>query len=249
MSEITKQYYCRLCGVEIVPSNRVGSHLITKSTNWVKGDVKCVTKDGKVEDAKKQARQCNLLCWECEQKIKLWEDERLLVFRSEDSRPTQSCEEQQGLVGYGYNNEYIVLACLADLLRCSWSDFPLYSGVRLGEKHERRITEIISNGKIDDFSEYPVMLGRFNSESKIVDQVAQAPQRRKFEGVNFYCSTSLSGWIWMMKVDQRPFEPLEEWFLSEKDGTKVANFGNVMKSPFLMSVYRTALAITRNKRS
>lgn len=249
MSEEIEKHYCRLCGAEIVCGNRVESHLITRSTNWTKGDVKCVTKDGKVEDAKKQARQRNLLCWGCEQKIKVWEDERLLVFRSEDSRPTQSCEEQRGLIGHGYNNEYLVLACLADLLRCSWSDFPLYSEVNLGKKHERRVAEIVSNGKIDDFSEYPVMLGRFNSESEILDQVAQAPRRQKIEGVNFYCSASLSGWMWMVKVDQRPFDPLNEWFLLEKSGTKVANLGNAMNSPFLMSAYRTALAITKGKRS
>ena len=108
--------YCRICGDEIIKDNRVKSHLLTKSSYWG-GNRLVVLDDGTVDDANKQAWETNLLCGSCDKKLGQWENERKIMLTSEGNRPYQTSDEQCAIVGYGYNNEHIVLAFLADLLR------------------------------------------------------------------------------------------------------------------------------------
>ena len=126
MPEKIEKHYCRICNVEITPKNRLKSHILPKSTYYIKGNEYVILDDNRILDAKKRATEKNLLCSECDHKVGRWEQERLEMFNSNGSRPTEPQETQPVIFGHGFNNEQIVLACLADIYRCSISTLEPY---------------------------------------------------------------------------------------------------------------------------
>lgn len=237
--------YCRICGNEITKDNRVRSHLLTKSSYWG-GNRLVVLDDGTVGDANKQAWETKLLCDQCDKKLGRWEDERKTMLTSEGSRPHQPRDEQSAIVGYGYNSEHIALAFLADILRCSLTSHPIYSGVSLGQKHTDRILEILREGRVDDFGEYAITLARYSSENTILDEMTEIPCRLRLGPcvANYYRTFMPGGWIWMIKVSQQSIEALDKLAITSSD-IKVINLGDAGQSPDFEFALKNALIMKR----
>ena len=167
------------------------------------------------------------LCMHCDQKIGRWEDERER-FLSSVERPTKRFEEQNYIEAVGFNQEYIALACMADLYRCNVFADNLYREVNLGEKHSKRIADILNNGHLSNFMEYPIVVQRYNDQSKIIDEAFQIPHKIKFEdGVIAYWTVAPRGWSWIVKVDNRPCELLERVALGSSRNIKIINLGSI----------------------
>lgn len=241
---MSERYFCRICKTEITPKNRVKSHLLNRSINWSGGDLYTVSKTGEIIDAKKQARQQNLFCLQCEQKFKQWEDESLRLFSDQNNRPTKSPSEQPAIMCYGYNNEYIVLTCLTEVLRCSICNHPLYSDITLTDEQMQRIVKIISSSKINDFSEYPVVLARFNDCNITMDRATHPPIKITFpcgvippHGVYYLCKP-LRGWIWLLKIDKKPYPSLDRISIPSTGGITILNFGDIAQTPFATPILK-----------
>lgn len=205
-----------------------------------------VLDDGTVSDANKQAWETKLLCDQCDKKLGRWEDERQRMLTSEGNRPYQTQDKQCGIVGYGYNNGHIILAFLADILRCSLTSHPIYSGVNLGPKHTERILEILREGRVDDFGEYAVTLGRYSSENTILDGMVEIPCRLRLGPciANYYRIFMPGGWVWMIKVSQQSIEALDELAVTGHD-IKVLNLGDASQSPDFEFALKNALIMKK----
>lgn len=222
---------CRLCGAEIVVNNRVKSHILTKSSYLVGGQEYAVSGNGKVVDAMKQIREQNLLCRSCDGKIGRWEDERQKFLQSSTTIFQGDQDTQPILVSRGFNAEYVVLACLADLFRSSICSFGLYARISLGSKHEKRIADILRTGKVTSFSEYPVSFGRFSEEKTVLNEIAIIPTKTRCgigDGIrmNYYRCVIPGGWQWMVRVDRRPFAPLDLFAIADTNTIPIINIGD-----------------------
>lgn len=223
---------CRLCGSKLDSSNKRRSHALTKASFFDQVPLKSgehlllmnIGKPG-VYDAGHHAWEY-ALCGECEEKIGKWEDERER-FLSSAERPTKSFKEQKFIETMGFNQESIALACLADLYRCSVFVDELY-GVDLGEKHSKKITDILNRGKLNNFTEYPVVMKRYNNQDEITDGVFQIPSRVKFKnGIIAYEVIAPRGWSWIIKVDSRSYELMEKVALGSCENIRIINGGSI----------------------
>ncbi len=244
---------CRLCGAEIIVSNRVKSHILTKSSYLVGGQEYAVSGNGKVVDAMKQVREQNLLCRSCDGKIGRWEDERQKFLQSSATVFQGDQDAQPILVSRGFNAEYIVLACLADLFRSSICSFDLYARISLGNKHEERIADILRAGKIVNFSEYPVSFGRFSEEKTVLNEIAIIPAKTRCgigDGIriNYYRCMMPGGWQWMVRVDRRPFTPLDRFAIADVGAIPIINIGNYGNTDLPQIALHCAHLVVNHKR-
>lgn len=245
MFEQKVKYYCRICGTEITPNNRIRSHILTESTYYVSGGEYMVL-GNRVIDAKKRSTEKNLLCKECDYKIGRWEQERNEMFTSDGSRPTGPQRAQPAILGYGFNNEQIILACLADIFRCSISTLEPYSGIYLGEKHEQRIREILFRGFIEDCAEYPVVIGRYSSEERVLDSITQVPSKMRLGGVMHYQTFLPGGWSWIVRVSKQSFPLIDAAAVPIVGAIPVLNFGNAKSSNLYGIASKAAVAIAES---
>lgn len=243
----TSEHYCHICGAKITPQNRVKSHILTKSTYYVKGIEYAISSDNHIFDAKKRATEQDLLCNHCDHKIGQWEQKRLEFFTSDGSRPSKPQNAQSVIFEYNFDNEQIVLACLADIYRCSISNLEPYSSIHLGNRHEHRIQKILLAGTISDFTEYPVILGRYSDEEKILDDLTQIPHKLRFQpgGTIYYRTFLPGGWSWMVRISKQSFPTIDYGAIPKKGGIPVLNLGNSRYSPLFRAALRKALILEK----
>ncbi len=224
---------CRLCGVELNANNKRRSHALTKASFFDQPTIKpgehllvmSVGEPG-VYDAGHHTWEY-ALCKDCELKLGRWEDERER-FLSSVERPTKEFNEQNYIETTGFDQEAIALACLADLYRCSVFTDDLYRKIDLGKKHSGRIAEILNSGHLRSFTEYPVIMWRYNDQGTIVDEAFQLPYKIRFkDGIVAYETLAPRGWSWMVKVDSRPCELFEKVALGSSENIRTINAGNI----------------------
>ncbi len=230
--------YCQLCSVELTSKNRRKSHILTKASFFDKQHLKSGehailivgNKNPKIIDPGHHVWEY-LLCSDCEQKVAVWEQERER-FLSLTPRPTKPPTDERFFEVKGFNKEYIALACLADLFRGSVAHSEAYSKIRLGEKHESRIKEILNDGRVIDFFEYPIVFSRFMKSSDEIDEVIKYPQRVKLPHgdhcYNIYETIAPDGWVWMIKVDSQKFELMNRCAIGSATAISVLNQGNLL---------------------
>lgn len=239
---------CRICGKVLKGSDRIKSHHLTKATyydalNLKSGEHLACYKQGHIiaKDMAHFATE-HLLCRTCEQRISVWEHERERLFSS-DIRSNCRMEEEPWVEVAGYNQDYIKLACLADIFRCSEASSAPYAKVNLGLEHGEKIRQMLLEGTAGDKRDYPVILLRYNSEDKMTDGVGSVPMRGRWpDSINIYSVIAPRGWVWAIKVDRRPCEAMEKVSISSDDRTlKILNCGNFKHSIEYGRIARTIL--------
>lgn len=228
--------YCRLCGCELTKDKKRRSHALTNATYFRQqkeirggGRLELMSSEFLDKDAGHHETEY-AFCSECEIKFSIWEQERERFF-SECPRFEKEPEEQIAIEITGYNAEYIKLACLTDLYRCSVFEGVAYKKVSLGEYHTNKIKQMLLNEDAGDKTDYPVVLRRFNKKYKLVDEISEIPTPSKgLYGVRYYEAIAPRGWYWIVKVDSRRCSEIEDCSLGATPDIKVINFGDFRNS-------------------
>lgn len=239
---------CKICGVELTSKNKRRSHILNEASYFGQlalnsGEHLMALKKGQppIRDMGHYTTE-RLLCASCEAKIGRWENERERLLSS-DIRSSKSFDRHPYMETDKYNQDYIKLACLADLFRCSVAKGKPYGDVSLGEKHESNIRSMLLSGDAGDKYDYPVVLFRFNDEYDTIDGVGGPPiSGRGIDGIRIYKTVMPRGWIWVVKVDSQNCEFLENASIGSFSSTmKIINYGDARESKELRSIYETVV--------
>lgn len=215
---------CKVCGVTITKNNTVKSHILTEKI-FITPLTKTTRRKLMGSGYETQFDPCHeitdntILCRECDGFLGKYEQERIDLNNLDD-------ETIRFNHGYAildnFNGNKIKLAYMADILRSSFTNNPIFKNIQLGP-YEYEFKKCLYEAKADSFNAFPTMVGKIHFKEGFI--AAMIPQKVRINHLNYYRSITPNGWVWLIKVDRRPDKTFEGFSIDSRgNGVLIMDF-------------------------
>jgi hypothetical protein len=162
-----------------------------------------------------------LLCDGCEAKINVWENyaEKVLYGSTHIKMPVAS-RTQDPLIQFVENIEYskFKLFLLSILWRASVANHKFFREIVLGDKHEKRLAQMLLNENPGEEDQYPVMI--INPQGSVGSNVSIGqPYKNKSRENSLRYVFPISEWIYMFHISNHGLEELQKKACLKKNNT------------------------------
>ena len=121
-----------------------------------------------------------------------------------------------------FDGNKIKLAYMADILRSSFTNSPIFKNIQLGP-YEDEFKECLYETGADSLNDFPTMVGKIHFKDGFI--AAMIPQKVRINHVNYYRSITPNGWVWLTKVDRRPDKTFEGFSIDSRgNGALIMDF-------------------------
>lgn len=172
----------------------------------------------------------NILCDKCDNKLGIYDDVAIRFCKRTDFKPHPS-----GVASTLSNVDQnkLKLFAMSYIWRVSITSLSEYDNVKLGEKHETKIVDMLRREDAGGVDDYSVVVSRFTlaEERKTWGMHVLNPGSTKLDGINLVDVYLPNLYKWKVKVDRRPFnDTLRKMSLGFADDVLIFDMGDYTQS-------------------